>query len=86
MYCQSCEHRHITHDKWQGVNLVYIPQQGDGAFSTISFDFKSVLHASKTKDLVLTLGYNTAMFNILFRLKKIKNIINMDGIEWKRKK
>jgi len=35
---------------------------------------------------VLTLGYNTAVFSLLYRLRKVKNIINMDGLEWKRAK
>lgn len=35
---------------------------------------------------MLTLGYNTAIFNGLLRLARIPNVINMDGLEWKRKK
>ncbi len=34
----------------------------------------------------LTLGYNTAVFNLLQRIKGQTNVINMDGIEWKREK
>jgi hypothetical protein len=34
--------------------------------------------------LVLTLGYNTAVFCVAYRLKGITNLINMDGIEWRR--
>jgi len=57
-----------------------------GALGTIVFDFKSVLHSLKTKDLLLTLGYNTAVFNFLHWITGRKNIINMDGIEWRREK
>jgi glycosyltransferase involved in cell wall biosynthesis len=35
---------------------------------------------------VLTLGYNTAIFCILYRLMGVRNVINMDGIEWNRGK
>jgi len=35
---------------------------------------------------VLTLGYNTAVFCLAYRLKGIANLINMDGIEWRRQK
>jgi glycosyltransferase involved in cell wall biosynthesis len=50
------------------------------------FDWKSIRHACGEDGLVLTMGYNTAIFNLLFRLKRIPNIINMDGLEWKRSK
>jgi glycosyltransferase involved in cell wall biosynthesis len=46
----------------------------------------SVKRAAKQSGIVLTLGYNTGLFNLLFRLKGKHNIINMDGIEWKRDK
>lgn len=36
--------------------------------------------------LFLTLGYNTACFNLMQRLKGQANVINMDGIEWRRDK
>jgi glycosyltransferase involved in cell wall biosynthesis len=36
--------------------------------------------------VVLTLGYNTAVFNLLYRFSGIPNIMNMDGLEWKREK
>ena len=35
---------------------------------------------------MLTLGYNTAVFCLAYRLKGITNLINMDGIEWRRQK
>ncbi len=38
----------------------------------------------KHRDLCLTFGYNTAVFNVLQRVQRIPNVINMDGIEWSR--
>jgi glycosyltransferase involved in cell wall biosynthesis len=32
----------------------------------------------------LTFGYNTAVFNIAQRRRGLRNVINMDGIEWSR--
>jgi glycosyltransferase involved in cell wall biosynthesis len=32
------------------------------------------------------LGYNTAVFCALYRLNGVKNVINMDGLEWRRGK
>jgi len=86
VYCQEDGTGKIYNDEWQGVHRIHIPVSQEGAKGTIVFDWKSTLHAAKSKDLILTLGYNTAIFCILYRLKGIKNIINMDGIEWKRDK
>lgn len=54
--------------------------------SSIIFDWRTIVHAAKHGDLCLTLGYNTAVFCALLRLKGVPNIINMDGIEWSRAK
>ena len=37
----------------------------------------------------MTLGYNTTAFCppcALYRLKGLRNVINMDGVEWRRQK
>jgi glycosyltransferase involved in cell wall biosynthesis len=34
----------------------------------------------------LTFGYNTGIFNVLMRMKGVPNVINMDGLEWSRKR
>ncbi len=86
VYCQEEGDGGIYTDTWKGVDRVNIPVQRAGAAGTIIFDWKSTCHAANSKELVLTLGYNTAVFCTLLRVKKIPNIINMDGIEWKRQK
>jgi glycosyltransferase involved in cell wall biosynthesis len=87
VYCQEKGRGPVFEDDWNGINRVHIPITQDGAKGTIVFDWKSSCHASKQNDgVILTLGYNTAVFCALYRLKGIKNIINMDGIEWKRDK
>jgi hypothetical protein len=85
-YCQSTGSGDSYEDSWNGIKLMHIPVKQTGAKSTIIFDWKSTLHASHYNDLILTLGYNTAIFCVLYRLKGIINLINMDGIEWKRDK
>jgi glycosyltransferase involved in cell wall biosynthesis len=42
--------------------------------------------AKAKPQVVLTLGYNTAVFSAWLRMKGVRNIINMDGLEWKRNK
>jgi glycosyltransferase involved in cell wall biosynthesis len=88
VYCQEAftDSMNIYETNWQGVQRIHIPVRGDGAKATIVFDYLSVKDALKRPGLVLTLGYNTALFNFWFRIKGKKNLINMDGIEWKRNK
>jgi glycosyltransferase involved in cell wall biosynthesis len=86
VYCQEEGVGDIYEDEWCGVQRVHIPVSQVGAKGTIVFDWKSTLHAAKRKIPVLTLGYNTAVFCLIYRLKGIKNFINMDGIEWRRGK
>ena len=86
VYCQRPSSERFSIENWKGVELYKIPVPGSGAFSTIHFDIVSMRMALKCKMPILTLGYNTAFLNALPRLKGIPNIINMDGIEWKRGK
>ncbi|MBB1606422.1 MULTISPECIES: DUF1972 domain-containing protein [unclassified Pseudomonas] len=86
VYCQEEGEGDPWLSEWQGISRVHIPVKGTGALSTIVFDWKATWHASNQDGLFLTLGYNTAIFNILQRLKGQINLFNMDGIEWRREK
>lgn len=86
VYCQTAE-RDLPSKNWRGIKLVYISTRKNNALGSILFDFKSTLHAAtKGEGIILTLGYNTAIFSILYRLNGKFNIINMDGLEWQRQK
>lgn len=86
VYCQEDEKGELWQDEWNGIERVHIPVSQSGPLGTIVFDWKSIVHAAKSKDACLTLGYNTALFCVLLRLRGIRNVINMDGIEWSRAK
>lgn len=86
VYCQDEGTGPVVEDEWHGVQRVRIPVKGDGALSTIVFDWLATLHAANHRDLCLTLGYNTAIFCTVLRLRGVPNVINMDGIEWARAK
>lgn len=86
VYCQEDGGGPTFEDTWNGVRRVRMPVNTPGAAGTIVFDWKSTLHAASESGLVLTLGYNTAVFCALYRLKGLKNVINMDGVEWRRQK
>jgi len=86
VYCQEDGVGPIVEDSWRGVQRVRIPVDLSGPKGTIVFDWKANLHAARNHDLCLTLGYNTAIFCALLRLRGVPNLINMDGIEWHREK
>lgn len=86
VYCQEDGSGPITEDVWRGVERVRIPVRERGVATSVIFDWKAVRHAAQFDDLCMTLGYNTAAFCARLRLKRIPNVINMDGIEWSRAK
>ena len=87
VYCQQEGTEPIHEDEWQGIRRVHIPVKGDGAASTVVFDWHTVQHAAKERNgVMLTLGYNTAVFCARLRMAGLPNVINMDGIEWARAK
>lgn len=86
VYCQQQGRGPLVEDRWQGVHRVHVPSGPDTTWATVVFDWKATRHASRSAGLCLTLGYNTALFNALLRLKGIPNVINMDGIEYARAK
>lgn len=84
VYCQSDGDGPITEDVWNGIERITIPVNLPGWKGTSLFDWLTIRHACRYRDLCLTFGYNTALFSTLLRLKGIRNVINMDGIEWSR--
>ena len=86
VYCQVDGKGEMKCDQWGGIERVHIPVSISGPISTVVFDWKSTLHAARAGELCLTLGYNTAVFNSVLKLSNTPSLINMDGIEWQRKK
>ncbi|MCU1729593.1 DUF1972 domain-containing protein [Pseudomonas sp. 7P_10.2_Bac1] len=86
VYCQEELEGPISESTWEGINRVHIPVTKNGAAGTVIFDWKATKHALSQDGIFLTLGYNTAIFNLMQRIKNQTNIINMDGIEWRRDK
>jgi glycosyltransferase involved in cell wall biosynthesis len=86
VYCQTDHQGSVYEDVWHGIERVNISVPNTGWLGTAKFDWLSIRHAIRHRDLCLTFGYNTGVFNILQRLKHIPNVINMDGIEWSRKR
>lgn len=86
VYCQTDHEGPIYEDVWNGIERVNISVPNLSWLGTAKFDWLSILHAVKHRDVCLTFGYNTGIFNVLQRLNRVPNVINMDGIEWSRKR
>lgn len=87
VYCQEEGTGSISASEWSGVHRVHIPVARTGALATIFFDWQAARHAKQHQSGVcLTLGYNTAIFNLWQRLSGQINLFNMDGLEWQRDK
>lgn len=86
VYCQEDGTGDIYQTTWCDIKRIHIPVNRSGAAGTVIFDWKATCHVLNQTGLFLTLGYNTAIFNLMQRIKGQTNIINMDGIEWHRDK
>lgn len=86
VYCQGSPDGRRSTDVWKGVSRIHIPVSLDGAPGTIEFDAKATLDVLSLPGTILTLGYNTGFLCTLLAAKRRTNIINMDGLEWKRAK
>jgi glycosyltransferase involved in cell wall biosynthesis len=75
-------------DRWNGVNVVHCndPEHQIGTAGQFIYDFNCFRDAKKRKyDILLQLGY-TSNSIWYFMWPKTFNIVNMDGLEWKRSK
>jgi len=85
VYCQEPDVDRISEDTWCGIRRVLVPASLTSIGSVI-FDWRSISHAAQHNNVCLTLGYNTAVFTWRLRMAGVRNVINMDGIEWARGK
>ncbi|MDE8652281.1 DUF1972 domain-containing protein [Novosphingobium album (ex Liu et al. 2023)] len=86
VYCQGSDAGKWYEDLWKGCRRIHVPVKLENAIGTIEFDIKSTLDAVKQDAILLTLGYNTGFLSVYARMRGAFNLINMDGIEWRRDK
>lgn len=86
VYCQERGKGPVQEDRWQGINRVVVSTSSLSSLASIYFDWLTTVFAARRGDLALVLGYNTAVFCGLLRLRGTPCLINMDGLEWKREK
>lgn len=85
VYCQEADVPGLQEDEWQGIRRILVPAP-DTPVGSMIFDWRSIRHAARYRDVCMTLGYNTAIFTWRLRTAGVRNVINMDGIEWARGK
>jgi glycosyltransferase involved in cell wall biosynthesis len=86
VYCQEEPGAAFRQDAWRGVTLEHVPSPSTGARGSLWFDAWTTRHAARHDDLLLTLGFNTAVLFPWYRLRGRRHVVNMDGVEWRRAK
>ena len=86
VYCQEPAGTVFHRDAWRGVTLEHVPTPYTGPLGSVWFDAWTARHAARHDDLLLTLGFNTAVLFPWHRLRGRRHVVNMDGIEWQRGK
>ncbi len=86
VYCRNAYvDPHIK--SYKGVKLVILPTIRSKNFDTIIHSFISTIHACFSDyDAILYLSVGNSIFSILPRLCGKRTIVNVDGMDWKRKK
>ncbi len=59
VYCQTDHEGPIYEDAWNGIERVNISVPNLGWLGTARFDWMSIRHAVRHRDVCLTFGYNT---------------------------
>jgi glycosyltransferase involved in cell wall biosynthesis len=72
--------------EYRGVRLRHVPRSNVGPLSTVLFDGVCLWEARSSFDVVYMLGYGASGLCWLPRLWRSQVWINMDGLEWARKK
>lgn len=74
---------------WNGINIIhcYDPENKIGTAGQFVYDYNCLQDARKRNfDVLLQLGYTSSSVWYLFWPENAINIVNMDGLEWKRAK
>ena len=86
VYC--CRHQKNDRSPYfQGVKRVFIPAVHKKALEKMTYTLLSFIHAVfRGYDVVLLLGVTGVPFSFILRMTGMKTVVNIDGLEWKRKK
>lgn len=86
VYC-CAPYSTISQQFYKGVRRIVLPTIRSKSLEKIIYAAISLFHVSFTKtDVVLMLGLNIPVLFVIPRIFGKKVVINVDGLEWKRKK
>ena len=89
VYVYSAHDHEYQENTWNGVHIIHChdPEHKMGTFGQFIYDYNCIRDARTRKfDILLQLGYTS---NSIWYKKwphDCRNIVNMDGLEWKRSK
>ena len=89
VYCYNSHNHKYQEKTFHGVNLIHKndPEYKYGTFGQFIYDYNCIIDSRKRDfDIILQLGYTSNSVWFFLMPKKAINIINMDGLEWKRSK
>lgn len=89
VYCYNSHNHPFQEKTFNGVHIIhqYDPEYKYGTFGQFIYDYNCIIDARKRNfDIILQLGYTSNSIWFFLMPKKAINIINMDGLEWKRSK
>ncbi len=89
VYCYNSHNHKYQETTFHGVNLIHKhdPEYKYGTFGQFIYDYNCIMDSRKRDfDIILQLGYTSNSVWFFLMPKKAINIINMDGLEWKRSK
>lgn len=89
VYCYNSHNHPFQEKNFKGVNIIHQhdPEYKYGTFGQFIYDYHCIMDSRKRDfDIILQLGYTSNSIWHFLLPKKPINIINMDGIEWKRSK
>jgi glycosyltransferase involved in cell wall biosynthesis len=89
VYCYNSHNHPFQEKSFRGVHILHQhdPEYKYGTFGQFIYDYNCIIDARKRDfDIILQLGYTSNSIWFFLMPKKAINIINMDGLEWKRSK
>lgn len=89
VYVYNSHNHEFQANEWNGVHIVHCndPEHKLGTAGQFLYDWNCIKDArGRNFDIVLQLGYTSSSVWYWYWPKNAKNLVNMDGLEWKRSK
>ena len=89
VYCYNSHNHKFQEKTFKGVTIIHQhdPEYKYGTFGQFIYDYNCIMDSRKRNfDIILQLGYTSNSIWFFLLPKNAINIINMDGLEWKRSK